>query len=139
MCHQSIGLIARHLEAAGYPTVCLTSARSITAAANPPRSVFVDLPLGHTAGPPNDPDVQRTIVEGALRLAAEMDRPEDGAPGRILDLPLRWHHDDWKSSPLSWSRRQEEAGDAGENAGDTRIPRSAEPQWQLPSDEAAAT
>jgi NAD(P)-dependent dehydrogenase (short-subunit alcohol dehydrogenase family) len=44
------------LEAAGVPTICLTAAHSITASVNPPRAAFVDLPLGNTAGRPNDPE-----------------------------------------------------------------------------------
>jgi hypothetical protein len=133
VCHQSIGLIARHLEAAGFPTIGLTSARTITAAANPPRAVFVDLPLGHTAGPPNDPESQRTIVTSALEAGAAMTEPG------IVDLPIRWKSSDWKKSPMSWSRAQEDAGAAGQYAGDTRIPRSADPQWQLPEDEERAS
>lgn len=139
MCHQSIGLIARHLEAAGFPTLGLTSARSITEAANPPRSIFVDLPLGHTAGPPNDPAAQQRIIGDALRLGAAMTQPSDGEPGRIADLDLRWHDNSWKQNPLSWSRKLEDAGASGSDAGDTRTGRSDEPQWQLDEDESAAS
>lgn len=138
MCHQSIGLIARHLEAAGFPTLCLTSARSITEAANPPRSVFVDLPLGHTAGPPNDPATQERIIADAIRLGASMTQPDDGQPGRFADLDLRWHDNAWKHNPLSWSRRQESAGASGSDDGDTRTDRSSDPQWQSDADEIAA-
>lgn len=134
MCHQSIGLIARHLEAAGFPTLGLTSARSITEAANPPRSVFVDLPLGHTAGPPHDPDTQQRIIADVLHLGAAMTKPDDGEPGRLVDLDLRWHDNAWKQNPLSWSRQQEDAGESGMDAGDTRTIRSSEPQWQLDED-----
>ena len=138
MCHQSIGLIARHLEAAGFPTLGLTSARSITQAANPPRSVFVDLPLGHTAGPPNDAATQQRIIAEALQLGAAMTQPTDGEPGRIADLDLAWHDNAWKQNPLSWSRRQQDAGAAGSDAGDTRTGRSDQPQWQHESDKTAA-
>jgi len=139
VCHQSIGLIARHLEAAGFPTISLTSARSITAAANPPRAVFVDLPLGHTAGPPNDPAMQHHIVTTAIELGVAMTRPEPGAPGRIVDLELRWHDNEWKKNPMSWSRKQEDAGESGSDAGDTRSGRSDQPRWQRPEDKTAAS
>ncbi len=43
-----MGLVARALEAAGVPTLCLTAAHSITAAANPPRAAFVDLTIVDT-------------------------------------------------------------------------------------------
>ncbi len=101
--------------------------------------MFVDLPLGHTAGPPNDPETQREIVTRALELGAAMTPPAPGEPGRIVDLDLRWHDDAWKANPLSWSRAQEDAGASGSDAGDTRTSRSDQPQWQDPDDEAAAT
>ena len=62
MCHQSVGLIARAVEAAGIPTLSMTSAWSITASVNPPRAAFVDYPLGHTTGQPHDRADQLRIV-----------------------------------------------------------------------------
>lgn len=140
MCHQSVGLIARALEAEGFPTIGLTSARTITARVNPPRSVFLDVPLGHTSGPPSDPDRQRYIVRRALELGAAMSEP-----GTIADLELRWHHDDWKSAPLAWSRRSDgrragvsAAAPAASSPTDTRTPRRDVPQYQTDDDRAAA-
>lgn len=135
MCHQSIGLIARRLEAAGFPTIGITSARTITAAVKPPRSVFFDAPLGHTAGPPHDPARQREIVRSALDLGVAISEPGD-----IVDLELRWHHDDWKSAPLEWSRRGEEEPKSGPRSGpaDTRTARSPSPQYQNEADRHAA-
>ena len=46
-----------------------TSARTITASANQPRAVFVDLPLGHTTGLPGDAEGQRRILVEGLRAA----------------------------------------------------------------------
>ncbi|SNR53596.1 hypothetical protein SAMN06272737_111113 [Blastococcus mobilis] len=118
MCHQSVGLIARHLEAAGLPTVTLSSARTITAAVRPPRSVFVDFPLGHTAGPPGDPAAQAAVVSAAL------DCLETAAkPGTIVDLDLTW-----PGGP-GWKR---------EDAGETRKPRDDTPQYQHDDDRVAA-
>ncbi|MEM7325052.1 MAG: hypothetical protein AAF531_18330 [Actinomycetota bacterium] len=133
MCHQSVGLIARHIEAAGYPTIGFTSARTITASANPPRSAFVDVPLGHTTGGPNDPDGQRRILTDGLTGAAALDQP-----GGIVDLPYRWVDDDWKADPLSWSRKRQDGGLSGKPAGDTRTGRSAEPVYQSDADRQAA-
>lgn len=133
MCHQSVGLIARHLEAAGFPTIGFTSARTITARANPPRSVFVDLPLGHTTGLPGDPEGQRHILTAGLTAAAAIHEP-----GTIVDLDLRYVDDDWKANPLGWSRRRQESGTAGGKSGDSRTGRSAEPRYQSDDDRAAA-
>ncbi|MDA3041433.1 MAG: glycine reductase, partial [Actinomycetota bacterium] len=95
MCHQSVGLIARHLEAAGYPTVGFTSALSITVSANQPRSILVDLPLGHTVGLPHDGPGQRRILSEGLAAAMAMTEP-----GSVHQLDLRFVDDDWKAAPL---------------------------------------
>lgn len=139
MCHQSVGLVAHEIEAIGIPTVGLTSARTITARVLQPRAVFLDVPLGHTSGPPDDREMQRHIVCRALELATEMK-----VPGTIVDLDLRWRHDDWKSNPLSWNRAREDEGpsrstaDAPRRTVDTRTPRVEEPQYQHDEDRLAA-
>ena len=68
------------------PTICLTAAHSITASVNPPRAAFVDLPLGNTAGRPNDPEFQRDLLRRAFAAAESMD-----APGTIAD-PVSYTH-----------------------------------------------
>ncbi len=133
MCHQSVGLIARHLEAAGLPTLGFTSARTITASANPPRSVFLDLPLGHTTGPPNDAETQRRILVDGLTAGAAI-----AETGTIVDLAYRWKDDDWKADPLSWSRKRQDRGETSSPAGDTRSGRSADPRYQTDDDRVAA-
>lgn len=133
MCHQSVGLIARTIEEAGIPTISLTSARSITERVNPPRAVFVDLPLGHTAGAPNDPVGQRQLLTDALVAGFSMTDP-----GEIVDLPFRWIDDDWKAAPMSWTRTAQDAGTAGVSAGDTRTARSSEPLYHSDDDRAVA-
>ncbi|MEZ5375768.1 MAG: hypothetical protein R2733_04590 [Acidimicrobiales bacterium] len=101
----------------------------------PPRSLFVDAPLGHTAGPKHEPEVGRGIVEMALGLV-ELDLPS----GSIVDSGYRWPNDDWRADPLSWSRKREDAGDAPSDrpSGDTRTERSDEPQYQNKADRLAA-
>ena len=125
MCHQSVGLIARHAESLGIPTVCLTSARSITQAVNPPRAAFVDFPLGHTAGPALDARQQRGIVGDALRCLET-----HTAPGMITDLPYAWPDDRWKATAMRSS-----GGAAG---ADTRTTRDDEPVYQREEDRIAA-
>jgi hypothetical protein len=144
VCHQSVGLIARSLEAAGVPTTSLTSAWSITAAVNPPRAAFVDHPLGRTAGKPHDRAGQRRIVTGALRLLESTDQP-----GRIVDLGERWGDDAWRANPLGGSGAGgsgngsvagvgsgDGPGSAGSSAGggDTRVARHGTPQYQTQDD-----
>ncbi|HEY2525567.1 MAG TPA: hypothetical protein VGI29_10955 [Candidatus Binataceae bacterium] len=89
MCHQSVGLIAREVEAAGIPTLCMTSALDITQAVNPPRAVFLNYPLGHQTGKPDDRENQRAIVGDALRAFETMNKP-----GTIVELPYVWDAND---------------------------------------------
>ncbi len=67
----------------------MTSAMDITKAVNPPRAVFVNFPLGHQTGKPNDPALQRSIVRDALRAFETISRP-----GEIVVLPYVWDAND---------------------------------------------
>ena len=123
-----MGLIAREIESQGIPTLSLTSALSITKAVNPPRAVYLDYPLGHTAGKPNDSSLQDQIIEAALAAFESME-----SPGSLIELPFRWAEDDsWKDSVM----RASMGGEGGQN--DDRSERSDEPQYQLESDRVAA-
>ena len=79
-----MGLIARSIEAAGVPTISLTSAWDITEAVAPPRSVFVHHPLGHTTGRAGDPEGQLALVRAALNSGMQAKR------GEIVRLPFEW-------------------------------------------------
>ncbi|MGB5755858.1 MAG: hypothetical protein WBM50_03005 [Acidimicrobiales bacterium] len=110
-----------------------TSARTITAAANPPRSVFLDVPLGHTTGGPGDPEGQRRILIDGLSAGVSITEP-----GTIVDLHYRWRDDAWKADPLSWSRKRQDNRQTSRPAGDTRTGRSDEPRYQNDDDRRAA-
>ncbi len=73
----------------------MTSALDITQAVNPPRAVFVNFPLGHQTGPPDQPELQRQIVIDAMH-AFETIR----SPGTIVKLPYVWDEND-----RSWEER----------------------------------
>ena len=119
-----MGLIAREIEAAGIPTLSMTSAYSITRSANPPRAVYLDFPLGHTTGKPHDPDGQRQILRDAFRHFASID-----TPGEIVTLPYEWDDDDaWKDRVM---RPSTESGDDHE---DDRVERYDTPQYQTERD-----
>ena len=89
MCHQSVGLVSRALEMADIPTISMTSALDITQAVKPPRSVFVNFPLGHQTGKPHQPDLQRSIVEDAFRALESIT-----TPGTIVMLTYVWDETD---------------------------------------------
>lgn len=114
-----MGLVAREIERRGIATICLSSAYSITAAVNPPRAVFIDFPLGHTAGKRGDKPLQRRILIDTLSALDSIQEP-----GTIRKLPYRWSSsDDWKTQPPTMDDRQD---------------RSSEPQYQYPEDREAA-
>ena len=112
MCHQTVSLAARHLEANGIPTVVMGCARDIVEYCGVPRFLFSDFPLGNAAGRPNDPQSQAFTLELALRLL------EAGPVARTtVQSPLRWSADpSWKLdysniarlSPDEIRRRREE-------------------------------
>jgi len=131
VCHQTVGLIARQLEQAGIPTVCLTSARDITRSVNPPRSVFLDYPLGHTSGRAHEPELNLAIVGRALQAFDELTEP-----GSMVHLQHHWaESDDWKDDVM----RPGPAGD-GDSAAmeDDRVERLDTPQYQSQADAEAA-
>jgi hypothetical protein len=68
VCHQTVGLIARHLEANGIPTVIMGCARDIVEHCSVPRFLFSDFPLGNPAGKPFDKASQAETLELALSL-----------------------------------------------------------------------
>ncbi len=116
MCHQSVGLIARQLEAAGIPTLCMGSALDIMQSVNPPRGVFLDFPLGHTTGKPHEPELQRDILVQALGHFVTLT-----TPGSIARLPFRWSEDEaWKET--------------AQRTGEDRLPRHEMPQYQTEND-----
>ena len=87
-----MGLIARAVVESGIPTVSLSSAYDLTALVKPPRSFFVNYPLGHTAGKPFDRKNQTEILRSALGRAGEI-----AVPGTIVELPLTWDDRDWQT------------------------------------------
>jgi D-proline reductase (dithiol) PrdB len=92
VCHQTVGLVARHLEANGIPTVIMGAAKDIVEHCGVPRFVFSDFPLGNSAGKPFDPDSQAATLELALRVL-------EGAPAprTTVQSPQHWSEDaSWK-------------------------------------------
>ena len=80
-----MGLVARVLEEAGIPTVVVSTARDISTQVKPPRTVFVNFPMGNPFGRPFDRVQQRAILLDALR------RLEDARfGGELIDLPYEW-------------------------------------------------
>jgi len=92
VCHQTVSLVARHLEAGGIATVVMGCAKDIVEYAAVPRFLFSDFPLGNSAGKPHDEASQALTLDLALKLL-------ETAPGPQITLrsPLRWAADHaWK-------------------------------------------
>ena len=66
----------------------VSTGRDLTELVCPPRSLFVNFPMGNPFGPPNEPDYQRNILRAALELAEHAD-----SPGEIVDLKDTWPSD----------------------------------------------
>jgi hypothetical protein len=92
VCHQTVSLVARHLEDNGISTVILGCARDIVEHCAVPRFAWSDFPLGNSCGRPNDVASQRATLELALRLLETAT-----APRTTVASPLRWSDDpSWK-------------------------------------------
>jgi hypothetical protein len=92
VCHQTVTLVARQLEAAGIATVVTGCAKDIVEHAGAPRFLFSDFPLGNSAGRPHDPASQAETLERALRLLEAA-----SGPRTTVQSPLRWSDDpSWK-------------------------------------------
>lgn len=92
ICHQTMCLTARALEAAGISTVIMGCAKDIVEHVGVPRFLFSDFPLGNGAGRPKDPQSQAATLELALRVL-------ETAPGprTTVQNPQRWSAShEWK-------------------------------------------
>lgn len=92
VCHQTLSLVARHLEANGIATVLLGCAKDIPEYCGVARFLFSDFPLGNAAGKPHDLISQRETMTLALKVL-------ESAPGprTTVQSAQRWSDDfDWK-------------------------------------------
>ncbi len=88
VCHQTLSLVARHLEANGIPTVIVGSALDVVEHCGVPRFYFTDFPLGNPCGHPYARDMQREIARNALHLF------ETAKTARTtVKAPFAWHED----------------------------------------------
>ena len=68
----------------------------ISTAIKPPRTLFLDFPIGCPAGKPNEPELQREILRAAFRAA-----PHFCDPWKMEELPFQWSADgnrDWEET-----------------------------------------
>jgi hypothetical protein len=72
-------------------TIYLGSCRCMMTRVKPPRAAFVNFPLGHQCGLPNDKAMQRAILKETLTILTTAI-----TPGEIVDLPYEW------DEPFGW-------------------------------------
>ncbi len=97
----------------------MASALDIIQATRPPRIAFLDYPLGHTAGKPGEPELQREILTRALDGLTSLSEPG------TITLPFKWTDDEaWKET--------------AERGADQRLPRHDTPQYQSEEDRVLA-
>lgn len=92
VCHQTLSLVARYLEAHGIATVLMGCAKDIPEYCGVPRFLFSDFPLGNAAGKPHDSVSQQQTLDLALALLVSAP-----VPRTTVQSPQRWSDDhDWK-------------------------------------------
>jgi hypothetical protein len=92
------------MEEEGIPTIYLGSCRDMMARVKAPRNAFIDFPLGHQCGKPNDVDLQSRILKDALHVL-ETAREQ----GTLVDLDYQWDRPfNWESHQSDLKTMQEE-------------------------------
>ncbi len=65
--------------------MCVSTGRDLTALVKPPRSLFINHPMGNSFGRPDDGATQAAILRAALDLVATCEEP-----GALVDYPTDW-------------------------------------------------
>lgn len=105
VCHQTLSLMARHLESNGIATILMGCAKDVVEHCGVPRFLFSDFPLGNAAGKPHDKQSQRDTLLLALEVLM-------GAPSArtTVQSPQRWSDSpDWKLDYSNPERLTEQA------------------------------
>ena len=115
----------------------MSSARDITRSAWPARSTYLDFPLGHTAGRPHMPELNRAIMRDTLSAFETLT-----VPGSMSHLSYRWDENDrWKDkvfAPAEKSGDSDQQKNKNNGYEDDRVARYDTPQYQTDADELAA-
>lgn len=93
VCHQSVTLVARHLEANGISTAIMGCARDIVESTGAPRFVFSDFPLGNGAGKPHDPASQAATLALAFDLLETATEPTTVESLQVWSDDPAWKND----------------------------------------------
>ena len=75
LCHQTLGIVAREIEARGIPTILISVDCTVTDRVRPPRTAYYDGEFGSVAGKPNWKEHQHRILDESLRWIETLDQP----------------------------------------------------------------
>lgn len=84
LCHQTLGIIARCVEAAGIPTMLISVDPKLTDKVRPPRTAYYNGEFGCVAGKPNWREYQLRVLDEAIRWTETFDQP--GSRKLAVDL-----------------------------------------------------
>ena len=116
VCHQSVGLIARALEAAGIATLSLSSTAPLRSRLAHHGRCIPDYPLAR-------PGARRGWMSNVKLWFACEGFENMEQPGNIVDLPMRWSRTMWKDIVLRpHTENDGELSDASVLAGDQHGP-----------------
>jgi len=102
VCHQSVAIAARVLEAEGIATVITRCAKDIVEHIGVPRLLFNDFPLGNSAGIPRDTASQLEIAKLAINLLKSANQPRTTHQSPFIwPGPADWKKDYSNASLLS--------------------------------------
>ncbi len=75
LCHQTLSVLARGIEAAGLPTMVISVDKSASEMAKAPRTNYYDGEFGQVAGRPDWREHQLRILDESLRTMETFDQP----------------------------------------------------------------
>lgn len=75
LCHQTLGIIARGIEAKGIPTLVISVDRGMTDLVRPPRTAYYVGDFGSVAGKPGWKQYQHRVLDESLRWMETFDQP----------------------------------------------------------------
>ncbi|MFT5393184.1 MAG: D-proline reductase (dithiol) PrdB [Gammaproteobacteria bacterium] len=93
-----MGLVARVVEQSGIPTITVSTARDLSLQVKPPRTVFINHPMGNSFGRSGDAQMQRQILTDALQMLVSCTRP-----GELIDLDYQW------DEPIAYRPKKKDA------------------------------
>jgi D-proline reductase (dithiol) PrdB len=88
LCHQTLGIIARAVEASGIPTIMISVDSKLTDSVRPPRTAFYKGDFGAVAGKPDWREYQLRILDESLRWIETFDQPGSRKLGVDLETKV---------------------------------------------------